>query len=170
MNIHIKKATKEDVFAIRHIMDEAVTALPDRGWYIDDDESFIGRHIDKEGYVLTALADDRIVGFLLVRRPKDAPDNLGRFLEGADSEPDLMKISHIESMAVFPECSGYGIVTALLKEAKQIEQAAGICCLMATVHPENIPSRRTFEKAGFSVVCQTEMYGKKPRLVLLSKP
>ena len=102
----------------------------------------------------------------MVRHPGEAPDRLSRFLKNEESVTDPNKVSHIESMAVLPAYAGQGMISSLLKEAERIEKMRRTSCLMATVHPENAPSRRIFEKAGFSVVCQTRMYGGQARYVL----
>ena len=98
--IQIRYAEQADVPEIMKIMTTASRLVEDAKWYSMDDESYVRRHIDQEGFVLKALIDKKTAGFLLVRYPKDAKDNLGEYLNLTKQES--LMVAHMESAAVLP--------------------------------------------------------------------
>jgi len=159
---NIRLATREDVKEIKKIMDKAMENLSDKDWYAPDDEAFLERHIDEEGYTLKYVIENenicRIAGFLVVRHPKLAEDNLGRYLAGWDEEL-LMLVAHMESAAVLPKFRGQRIQQKLLAYAEEIEKKHGMKYLMGTVHPENVYSLRNLEREGYVCLLETKKYG-----------
>lgn len=165
---HIIYATKEDIAEIKRVMDIGLATTKEEDWYATDDEAFIARHISEDGYILKYIVDDKLAGFLLVRYPGSAEDNLGRYLIDW-TEEQLLKVVHMESAAVLPEYRGKKIQKQLLVAAEEIEQKRGARCLMATVHPENIYSLDNLKQLGYKCLLETEKYGGLRRKVLCKK-
>ena len=80
----------------------------------------------------------------------------------------LMAVAHIESAAVRAEYRGNGIQKKLIEYACDYlcRKCGNIRYAMATVSPDNIPSLKSFEKAGFKIMLTKEKYGGKLRHIL----
>ena len=76
--IEICYAIEDDVPDIMSIMDIACQLARDASWYSADDENYVRKHLHENGFILKAKADGCMDGFLIVRFPKDAGDNLER--------------------------------------------------------------------------------------------
>ncbi len=155
---HITYAAMEDVSVLQAIMETALANIQQKDWYVADDGEFIRRHIKKEGYTLKYTVGNTIAGFLIVRHPVFAEDNLGKYLSDWTGET-LTKVAHMESSAVLPEFRGQKIQKKLLQAAEKIEWERGTRYLMGTVHPDNIYSAANLEQLGYECLLETEKYG-----------
>lgn len=45
------------------------------------------------------------------------------------------------------------LLDPLIKDLLDIARQRGIECVLATIHPENVPSQRLFQKAGLEKMC-----------------
>ena len=158
----IRYAVKEDIPFIMSLMDEASTTSAQADWYVTDDEDFVTRHIDREGYTLIYADNEDEAGFLIVRHPIEAGDNLGQYLEHVKPQD----VAHMESAAVRPNHRGKGIQGKLLLAAERIEKSRGTKYLMATVHPDNCYSLGNLERSGYRCVVETNKYGGLRRKVM----
>lgn len=156
----ILKATKKDIPEIKHIMDTGLASVQDKTWYVVDDVEFLERHVEEEGYILKYMAEDVIAGFLVVRHPGMAEDNLGRYLQKED------KVTHMESAAVLPKFRGQKIQKKLLQKAEELEKERGTKYLMCTVHPDNIYSAGNLEQLGYGCLLEVEKYGGLKRKIM----
>ena len=129
-------ATADDIEEILSVMETGLATTENKEWYVTDDREFIARHVEAEGYTLKYMVNNKIAGFLIVRRPMFAEDNLGKNLPDW-TEETLTKVSHMESAAVLPEFRGRKIQKKLLMAAEEIERKQGTEYLMCTVHPDN---------------------------------
>lgn len=163
LDIKISQADYNDVIEISEIINEIIKLMPDVSWFCPDDAEFLNRHIAKEGIIFKAESKGKIAGYLMVRFPKDAKDNLGTYLELGQSQ--LMKVAHMESIAVLPEFQGMHIQRSLIEWAETYLQNDYSFC-MATVHPENVYSLNNFLSLGYKIVVTTKKYGGLPRHVL----
>ena len=161
----ITYAVPKDISEILYVMEEGFSSTKNKDWYVTDDREFIERHIETEGYILKYMLDNKIAGFLIVRHPKLAEDNLGRYLPDW-SEEALMRVSHMESVAVLPKSRGQKIQKKLLSAAEEIEQKRETKYLMATVHPDNIYSVENLEQLGYQCLLETEKYGGRKRKIM----
>lgn len=162
----ICRADHGDVGMIRSMMDEAVRNLPDRSWYIDDPPSYIEKHIEKEGFILKYLCEGSPAGFLMIRHPGLAEDNLGYYM--GYSEEMLLAVSHIESTVVLRAYQGKGIFSALLAYAIGIENESkkdGHRYLLSTAHPDNHFSSHVLEKHLFSPAGIIDQYHSYKRVL-----
>ena len=170
-NIYL--ATREDIKEIKEIMDVAMNLLEHKEWYVPDDEEFLERHIDAEGYILKYEVEERenstqIAGFLVVRYPKKAKDNLRVYLPEEEAVlPE--EVEHMESAAVLPKFRGQHIQQKLLAYAENMEREKGTKYLMGTVHPDNVYSLGSLEREGYSCLLETEKYGGLKRKIVAKK-
>lgn len=164
----ILHAEEKDIIELEQIMAICQAAIQNKDWYVVDDRAFIERHISEEGYILKYMQEEQIAGFLLVRHPKLAEDNLGRYLPEWTDEM-LYQVAHMESAAVLPEYRGRKIQKKLLLCAEELEREQGTAYLMATVHPDNVYSSGNLEALGYECLQETEKYGGLRRRILCKK-
>lgn len=165
--IQIVRAVKEDVPMIMHIMDTAFSLVPDKSWYCTDDENFMQQHIEEKGFVLKAIVDGEMAGFLVVRFPKNEADNLGSYADLPEKE--MQYVAHMESAAVLPAYRGMGIQKKLMEEGEELVRKSGYRYLMGTAHPENTFSVHNFQKLGYEIIAEDRKYGGYPRYIFLKK-
>lgn len=156
-------ATEADARRIMFIMEEAHRNMKDPDAYITDDLPYILDHIRDHGFTLVAEAAGEIVGFFLVCIPGLEHNNLG--YELGFSEKQLMQVALMDSAAVLPEYQGKGIMGQLFRRAVELTEQ-DYPYLLGTVAPDNTPSRRNFEKNGFSCLKVIEKYGGKVRCLM----
>lgn len=108
-----------------------VAELGAHGTAADDLEFYLTLPGRRQDWLVAEDADGLVVGFVLATRTAyDAA------------------ISYI---AVLPQHRGRGVVDALLAEALRVHAAAGEARVVGTTDTENVPMRRAFERAGFTV-------------------
>lgn len=145
--IKIRPAVPEDGATIIEIMTIAHEAMEDKDAYITDDLPYIEKHLGDEGFGLIAEVDGVPAGFFVVCIPQKTGDNLGYHLDF--TEEQLMKTAIMDTAAVLPEFQCMGLMGRMFSTA--VEMAEGTYpYLLGTVHPDNTPSRRNFEKNGFT--------------------
>lgn len=187
--IRIRRAEQEDIGRICrmiHLIDEAMEN-PD--YFFADDDSFVERHVGKEGFILLAESGAEPVGYLVIRFPGQAQDNLLRDLyehnrkafdtcvgerwDAGDGEfpgscgIDRMNlVAHFESAGVLPAYRGRGIQKQLTRTALEWLRDMPYAYYLATVHPENGASLAGMTGCGFEIAATTFKYGGLVRHIL----
>lgn len=167
MDIEIIRAEYKDIDSILEVMKEAYQFLEDKSWFSADDSNFIMNHIEKEGFILTALVNHIVIGFLIVRFPKEAMDNLGTYLDL--TEDNMSKVVHMESVVVRKEYHGNKIQLGLMKEAEKRIQDTEYRYLFATVHPDNRYSLNNFISLDYNMISTVKKYGGLDRHILYKR-
>lgn len=162
--LRFSKADYDDVVEIREIIKETEKIMSNTSWFCTDDEEFIKRHISKEGFIIKAVYKDKIAGYLIIRFPKEADDNLGNYLNISDQQ--RLKVAHMESTAVLQDFRGMNILKKLLENAEANLEVNNYKYYMATVHPDNVYSLNNFLSLGYKIVVTTKKYGGLTRHVL----
>lgn len=163
MKFQLRLAVPEDVPEILAVMNEAYEAMENKADYITDEEGYIARHIKDEGFILVGEAEGVMAGFFMVSTPKPEENDLGQFL--ALSEEQLRKTALMDSAAVRPQFQGQGLMGEMFREAVKRAEVQ-YPCLLGTVAPGNLPSRRNFEKMGFVVEKTVVKHGGYARLLM----
>lgn len=163
MEIVIRNAELSDCETIMAIMASAHEAMLDKDAYITDDLPYIQEHIREKGFGLMAEVDGIPAGFFVTAYPGLDENNLGRELEF--SQQQLLKTALMDTAAVLPRYQGMGLMGRMFREAVRLAQQE-YPYLLGTVHPENIPSRRNFEKNGFIVQKELVKPSGSPRLLM----
>lgn len=161
--LEIGYAVLEDVPDIMKIMESACQLTKDAAWYSMDDEEFVKKHIEEEGFTLKAMKNGEIAGFLIVRYPKESKDNLGVYAGLA--EEHRKEVAHMESVAVLPRYKGLGIQRGLMMYGEDILIKQNYRYSMGTAHPENTYSVNNFLKLDYEIVAEVEKYGGLQRYV-----
>ena len=162
-DIQLVRATQADVPAIMEIMARAHKNMADPKMYITDTEEYVSAHIDRDGFVLLAQVDGLTAGFFMVCVPGLESNNLGYFL--GYSEEKLQQVAMMDSVAVLPEYQGLGLMGRMMAEAVRLTERE-YPILLATVAPDNWPSRKNAEKQGFAPLLQIEKDGGYVRLLV----
>lgn len=154
-------ADLDDIMALLH----AVTAALDRpNWYCVDSRDFFAEHISGSGFTLVARAEGQLAGFLTIRFPREAEDNLGSYLNLTGD--DLLGVAHMESAAVHPDFRGNHLQRRLVEAAEAALRPTDYRHWMATVHPENRYSMSTLTALGYRPLLTTKKYGGLDRCIL----
>ncbi|MBQ9991128.1 MAG: GNAT family N-acetyltransferase [Lachnospiraceae bacterium] len=160
----IRTAFPGDAVDILKIMDTTVKNLEDRSLFIPDTLSMIRETLTSEGFGLLALDfRDKPVAYLLVLYPRLNKVNLG--YDFTFIKEELMRVAHIESVAVLPEHRGHNLQQSLITRAEQLLTASHPYH-MATVSPKNQASLKSFEACGYRILDTREKYGNHLRHIL----
>jgi ribosomal protein S18 acetylase RimI-like enzyme len=147
-HILLRLATQADVSAIMDIMTAAHNAMADPTAYITDDAAYVSAHIRGKGFTLLAEVDGTPAAFFLVCVPGEGSNELGHYLGFTPEQIQATAI--LDSVAVHPNYQGMGLMGMLLKEA--LLRTAHCDYHLATVAPDNWPSRGNFQRQGFEVL------------------
>lgn len=164
----LRRAGTKDLPGIMQVLEQAGRTAPP-GWFVTDEEEYIRYHLEGRGFVLVALGEgEKIAGFLMVDLPEKGEDSLGK--DAGLAGEQLLRVAHMDAVAVLPEYRGNYLQERLLKAAeKELKTKPEYCFFMATVHPENIYSLRNFQRLGYRVAATVRKYGGLPRYVLLKE-
>jgi len=149
MDIVIRKAHTIDVGSIFVIMEIAAEQMKNSGLFLSDNIDYINSHIEKNGITFIAEINGITAGFLAVDIPGELSHNLGFDIGLPLSELSL--VAHMDSIVVLPDFRGLGLQKALLKYAEEQAHNLGYTHFMATVHPDNAPSLKSFLASGYEI-------------------
>ena len=127
------------------------------GFFVPETEDTKPLHVSSTGVTLLCEKDSVLVGYLIMRKPHNAQDNLARDIDLMTCEHS--KVAHMESLLVESVYRGQGIGRDLMSRGEQLLVAEGYCHLMATVHPDNIGSLKTMTSLGYQNIMTKEKYG-----------
>lgn len=175
---------------IRQVWEE----LPDKDWFAIDEPGYLSHILGLqstlvfEARTLTSELSDKPteepineLTSELTNEPVDEPtDELAAVCVLVEPETDeeslapyaeiprceWHRVMHVDIAATLPAYRGHSLQSRLMDYAAcflRIRKDTKF--LMATVHPNNVPSRRSMEKLGYTCVAQTTLYGGLPRCV-----
>ena len=159
---------------IRQVWEE----LPDKDWFAIDEPRYLSHILGLqstlvfEARTLTSkLSDepvdeptDELAAICVLVEPETEEESLAPYAEIPRSE--WHRVMHVDIAATLPAYRGHSLQSRLMDYAAcflRIRKDTKF--LMATVHPNNAPSRRSMEKLGYTCVAQTTLYGGLPRCV-----
>lgn len=159
---------------IRQVWEE----LPDKDWFAIDEPGYLSHILGLqstlvfEARTLTSkLSDepvdeptDELAAICVLVEPETEEESLAPYAEIPRSE--WHRVMHVDIAATLPAYRGHSLQSRLMDYAAcflRIRKDTKF--LMATVHPNNVPSRRSMEKLGYTCVAQTTLYGGLPRCV-----
>ncbi len=158
-------AEQKDLKAVFELMEQAASQLSNPALFVPETRESLERHLEKEGRLLLA-EEGRLAGYLLLRFPGSAPDNLAP--DAGLSPAEALRCVHMESVAVHPHFRGRGLQKLLLRQGEELLPPE-IAFSLATVAPENAPSLRSFLQLGYHIAGTKEKYGGKLRHILLKE-
>ena len=121
----------------------------------------------KAGYTYKIYDDNKLVACFLLTFPHFDKENLGYDIDL--NEAELLKVAHMDSVAVDSSYLGRGYQNILMKKAEDDAIKLGYKYLMCTIHPDNKYSMNNAIKLGYKVVKTKEKYGGKIRAIMLKE-
>lgn len=162
--VQLRRPHPDEAPTIHRLLEEASRTEPE-GRFIVDPLDVVARHLGgPDGFTVVAGDGDLVVAAMIVRFPRDAEDNLARGLGYDDAT--VLAAAHIESVAVAPPYRGRGLQRALLSSVEEELVRDHVPVALATVSPDNEPSRRNFLKAGYVDLARRKMYGGVDRIII----
>lgn len=165
--IKIQKADKQDIDAVMQLMMEAKQKVKDPQWFATDNRDYVEKRVKKHGFILKACQEGKIVGFFVVDIPGREKENLGYDL--GYSEEKLEQVVHMDYAVVSKEAQGYGLQKRFVEEAEKRLCKTKYKYFLATVHPDNVYSRRNMVQMGYREAKQLLKYGGMPRIIMEKK-
>lgn len=107
---------------------------------------------------------DELAAICVLVEPETEEESLAPYAEIPRCE--WHRVMHVDIAATLPAYRGHSLQSRLMDYAAcflRIRKDTKF--LMATVHPNNVPSRRSMEKLGYTCVAQATLYGGLPRCV-----
>lgn len=159
---------------IRQVWEE----LPDKDWFAIDEPGYLSHILGLQSTLvfeartltsklsdkLTNEPTDELAAICVLVEPETEEESLAPYAEIPRSE--WHRVMHVDIAATLPAYRGHSLQSRLMDYAAcflRIRKDTKF--LMATVHPNNAPSRRSMEKLGYTCVAQTTLYGGLPRCV-----
>lgn len=145
--LKLKQLAPEDLEALLALQETVLQGLPDPAWFVVSQRE---EHMEtlSRGEVFGCLAGKKLVGFAVLSpwnvRGKDSyAAKLGESVENTLDVRDVM---------VHPDYRRRGIHSAFLRLFEETGRITGIRAMYATIAPENLPSVKCFEKAGYCLI------------------
>jgi GNAT superfamily N-acetyltransferase len=125
---------------------------------------FIEMHLRRGGHLLGVTVEGELIAFYMMLFPGMSEDSLGLDLKLQES--DLVKVAHLEVVAVHPSYRGNGIQRRIQSHLLRIAQETSHSHVCATVSIMNYPSLSNYLKDDFTIRALKEKYGNKMRYIL----
>ena len=160
---HILALQSTLVFEARTLTDELTNELTNE--LADEPTGELADELTSE--LTNELADEptgELAAVCVLVEPETEEESLAPYAEIPRSE--WHRVMHVDIAATLPAYRGHSLQSRLMDYAAcflRIRKDTKF--LMATVHPNNAPSRRSMEKLGYTCVAQTTLYGGLPRCV-----
>lgn len=146
-----------DGAAMYALEQEMFAALPDSRWYFGSSKEEFALQAS-QGHAWGIWQDGRLIALNVLVPAARAHHGGYAAILGRD-DPDSL---NFEDVMVSPAWRRQGIHSAMISHARSL----GYASVYATVDPDNLPSLRAFEKAGFSALEQRLTYDGRPRVFL----
>ncbi len=125
----------------------------------------------REGRIIGAFSDHRIIAFRVIHFPPHGDDNFGIDIDLPEDE--LHKVAHLAATVVHPAYRGNSLAFKMNMHAIKIIRDLDYCHLCSTVSPSNYANIVTLFKTGLIIKEVKEKYGGKLRYIFyqnLSNP
>lgn len=149
MNVYyMRRATHNDMEAIKHVAMDAYVALSNKGLFniegLTDD--FIMKLIESGGSILVVESNNEIVAFLAGSYPGDTEDNL--YGEVSNRPADWSKTVQLEFAAVKPKYQGDKLLTIMVRNY-ELDSRTGMKHIMCSVPVGNRPCVQQLAECGY---------------------
>ena len=120
-----------------------------------------------DGFTYKIYDGEKLVACFLLTFPLLDSENLGYDI--SLDEKELLKVAHMDSVAVDSSYRGRGYQKILMKKAEKDAINLGYKYLMCTIHPDNIYSMQNALNLGYKHILSKEKYGGKIRAIMLKE-
>lgn len=159
--MEIRRLSHMDVNQIRVLMTDVISRLSSQELFAMDDEAYFLKHMEGKGEIYGAFYNDALVAYSVLAFPGKSESNLG--IELGVPEVELTRIAVLDSTVVHESARGLGLQSFFHELRERRARERGFLYLYSTVHPENNPSIKNLERAGFTLQFTRPMYGGKTR-------
>lgn len=153
---------KEIIDAIKYLHD----IIENKEWYAIGLANYdkILDKLNDEAIIVKALYNNELAGFLLAERHINPNGELAKEIP----KDELSSSIEMDNAGVLPKYRGNHLQESLILKAESIikEKDSSIKYSYATVHPDNLASLKTLEKAGYKKYKEKLMYGGKIRYIM----
>ncbi|MBZ9685562.1 GNAT family N-acetyltransferase [Clostridium estertheticum] len=157
----IEQENINHIIMLHPIIKESLESIND---FYFDDYDFYKHHLDKGGKILGCYVNDTLVAYGVLIFPGFDNDNLG--YDFNLSKDELLKVAHLDSVAVHPDYRGNKLQYILFSLLEKISIEKGYKYLCSTVSPTNKFSLNNLLKLGLEIKIEKEKYDEKNRLIL----
>lgn len=155
--LRMRRLESGDLTAMIALMQDVVSRLPVRSWFATDSVDSLQQMLDAGAEMFGAFEGDVLRAYTVLALPKEGEAHLGRICGVPEQEWDHVRV--LDASVVHESVRGRGLQRYFLALREQRAAAQGVLHVAATVHPDNLASRRNLEAAGFVHACTREMYG-----------
>lgn len=149
--------TEADSPAMYALMQDMFAHLPNPRWYYGSTQEELAEQA-RMGNAVGIWEKGRLIAMNILV-PARVAHHGGYAAQIGLHDPDSL---NFEDVMVSVDYQRQGIQSAFLARARTL----GYKTIYATVDPENIPSLRSFEKAGYARVAQKDIYDGRPRVFM----
>lgn len=170
MEFIIERAMPQDYEVFARIIREVWQALPQKEWYMADNEEYTYRMLSTGrgmGYKAVDKKTGQTAGVFMAVLPGVGPENMGH--DAGLPQEELSMVAHMDSVAVLPRYRGHRLQRRLMETAQEDLRRQGCRYLMCTVHPDNCYSRNNVIGQGYESVTIKEKYGGHIREIFLKR-
>lgn len=157
----IEQENIKHIIMLHPIIKQSLDSIDD---FYFDDYDFYKHHLDKGGKILGCYVNDTLIAYGVLIFPGFDDDNLGYDFKLEKDE--LLKVAHLDSVAVHPDYRGNKLQYKLFSLLEKISIEKGYKYLCSTVSPTNKFSLNNLLKLGLEIKIEKEKYDGKNRLIL----
>lgn len=158
MELEIRKGMVEDTEQVLQLLWDVRASMEHKEWfYLDPPEMFREMMADGSMELWVAMDENRIAAMFNILTPGLKEYNYGYDL--GFSREQLLRVVHMDTVAVHPEYRGLGLQRKLMQLAEASLAGAGERILLCTIHPENRYSLQNAQKRGFVIEKELAKYG-----------
>ena len=166
MEFIIKEGNRSDIEKVIEVCKIIYENLEHKEWYSIDLMKYdkILKKLEDNAIIVKALYKDTLAGFLIAERHINPESEMAKEIP----KDDLSSSIEMDNAGVLPKYRGNHLQESLILKAESImkERHASIKYSYATVHPNNLASLKTLEKAGYKKYKEKLMYGGKIRYIM----
>ena len=127
--------------------------LPSQEIFLLHDQDFFRMSVSQPNSTIGIFAGDDLIAYSILRIPRSSdqamPDNLGMDINLPPE--DLIKVAHIQAMAVHPDHRGNGLQRKLARAHLALAEDSGYHHIFCTVSPKNPKSLANMLSCGFLI-------------------
>lgn len=164
--VFILQRSREAYAEVTSLLCRVWQELPNKDWFAIDEPAVLASVLRRESTLVfeACTPQGMLAAVYVCVMPETEEENLGRYARLPRSE--WHRVMHADMAATLPAYRGHSLQRRLMAYAERfVRMNSHIHYLMATVHPDNVASRRSMEHVGYSCVAQTTLYGGLPRCV-----